>query len=98
MNNKKDPEIALEMIKQKELERRRKLKASLSARKAKGLPLGRPPMPIPKKFEKVQEKYLANEITIVEACYELRINPKTFKKWLKKGEENAEKKRKKDTA
>ncbi len=58
--------------------------------KEKGIKFGRPPIPIPEKFEEIYKLWKANKISKRKAAKMLNTNHNTFSNWIKRYEKNAE--------
>lgn len=58
--------------------------------KEKGIKFGRPPIPIPEKFEEIYKLWKVNKISKRKAAKMLNTNHNTFTNWIKRYEKNAE--------
>ncbi len=65
--------------------------------KQKGINFGRPPLKIPDEFTEMEELYRKGEISARAAADTLGVSANTFRKWMKKPEEEKAKKLRRTT-
>lgn len=70
-------ETERENIKQRQRE-------GIEAAKAKGVHMGRPPIPVPDDFSSICKEYLNKKITSRQAAKELSVSVSTFLRWVNK--------------
>lgn len=87
IDDKELMEFVLELFlllekKKKKLVKQRQAKGIEEARK-KGIRIGRRPKKIPENFEEVYQKVKEREMTIKKATEILKVDYKTYRKWIK---------------